>query len=830
MTISDTAFSATSRTSLEELKKAVAEEDYQSAIALCESFLASSHSAGKTTGTRTDVNSSVDNAASHLPAPAEESQLAIVYEIYVKCLLHSQEYAQVAGLKPPSKACQRAARSLQAYALYRLDEFERCLSCVNQGKATNAHQSTQIDGLSSAGTLEHHLQAQVLYRTNETQKALEKYAESLAVFEGYPDTEEELELLMEIYTNAIAVFWAKGTPYHTPAPASPNLPHIPEQALKFYRAHSVRAHQQHPMDYPTSDLACNLAGFAFLSASTTATRQAALLILREAARVERLAVVDDPSADDDDDDIAVQRNLYSLRMTALWGQTLWGQKTLPVILSSSSDDLITEADRILEQVNSVLIHAASQSRKNIDRTLQLLGLLLAPHQPGNRDFKLTALQTRLCWYNQAVLQLQTQRYLDCRQSLARLGRSLGLDRVKKNTTGSGSVIPTPSGMDTTWWQIRMEVLSAYTYCSTIKDDDDDDIDFGDNGEEADGAGKTNKNNAVQQQEGLQVGIQKLKNLKDQVLMMSDRNDDGVGETLRDRALVYLDLHLQQLQDGGRSTPDQNFRWLQKQQQTDGGFLAVTASLAKRYQDQDQAKKANELFSSGCANNSTVSAEMATRQLHYSEAVSLYRKASNSTDSTNEALQAKMLKALSYVDPKRALREWDEMAAVDNGCDDTFDENDGGALERRPLPRIKYHSTRNATSPGSIGVDSSISTTSRLVQSTAESKKRDQQSVLRRRCKQRHVYLSALQQKGVFSYSRPVQPDPERWTSKHERQRRRRWGGKQSKASQGGISSKDADKLDVMARANGTVSTAPSSRSTAHMSVAGGGRKGSGKRR
>ena len=103
--------------------------------------------------------------------------------------------------------------------------------------------------------------------------------------------------------------------------------------------------------------------------------------------------------------------------------------------------------------------------------------------------------------------------------------------------------------------------------------------------------------------------------------------------------------------------------------------------------------------------------------------------------------------------------------------------------------------------------------------------------MRRRARRREEYISKLEEKGLYRVDRPTKPDPERWLPKYERSysRRRRHRGGPHKGAQGGISQKDAAKLDVAARATGG-SDQTSGRSTAHMAVSGGGRKGKGGRR
>ena len=116
------------------------------------------------------------------------------------------------------------------------------------------------------------------------------------------------------------------------------------------------------------------------------------------------------------------------------------------------------------------------------------------------------------------------------------------------------------------------------------------------------------------------------------------------------------------------------------------------------------------------------------------------------------------------------------------------------------------------------------------------KKKSHEAVLRRRARKRAEYVADLEQRGIAN-----KLDPERWLPKYERsanRRRRNRGavGGAHKGAQGGVSEKDAAKLDIAARqaARAAGETDTGGPSTAHMTVTaagniGGGRKG-GRRR
>jgi hypothetical protein len=89
---------------------------------------------------------------------------------------------------------------------------------------------------------------------------------------------------------------------------------------------------------------------------------------------------------------------------------------------------------------------------------------------------------------------------------------------------------------------------------------------------------------------------------------------------------------------------------------------------------------------------------------------------------------------------------------------------------------------------------------------SEQKKKSREHILRKRAKQREVYLSRLESKGLYDSSKPLlsKPDPERWIPKGQRSYNNRRGKfKSNVGAQGGGAGpgmeRDAAKLDVAAR-------------------------------
>jgi len=98
----------------------------------------------------------------------------------------------------------------------------------------------------------------------------------------------------------------------------------------------------------------------------------------------------------------------------------------------------------------------------------------------------------------------------------------------------------------------------------------------------------------------------------------------------------------------------------------------------------------------------------------------------------------------------------------------------------------------------------------LISFHSERKKKNRESILRKRAKQREVYLSRLASEGLYDPNKtPLPtPDPERWIPKSQRSYNRRGGRgrgrfKSNIGAQGGGAGagmeKEAAKLDVAAR-------------------------------
>lgn len=300
----------------------------------------------------------------------------------------------------------------------------------------------------------------------------------------------------------------------------------------------------------------------------------------------------------------------------------------------------------------------------------------------------------------------------------------------------------------------------------------------------------------------------VKTLQDSLdsLQVQDKQPLHVAAAL-DQARAHVQLHLAQLQ-GRLETAKDKLKVLQELPASLQKRPAVVATLAVLHQALGHPQEATELLS---REGGVALAEFYMGQGDYEKAVTVCQEAGD---------DVRRVQALSYLDPALATQAWkelnleeedDEMAAL-------VEELDGEALEERDLPRRARKAMTRVTS------------SSQLADAAAGSdKKKSRDAILRRRARHKEAYLNNLISQGKYNPDRPAVPDPERWIPKNERSsnRRRRHQRGQNKGHQGGVSERDAAKLDVLARKTDPLEAgAPS---TAHLGVVGHSKRG-GRRR
>jgi hypothetical protein len=686
---------------------------------------------------------------------------AVLLEIYLKALLHQSQHAKVTTCTTGNKSKSESVHDLQAYAYYRLEQYEMALQTARQ----------------SDGVVASLIQAQALYHLNQTQQALQVYQSLLS---------DDL-LQVEVCTNIMAILTANATLYVYEAASNTNTnssdSDVSDQArLVLNNAASQEQDQEYPYD-----LAFNLATYDFIKGNTVAKRHEALTLLQ---RAHRQCILQNGKDTQEVDPMVIN---------ATWGRAVWGEPTIAAATSKKTNAVgsTPKVLALVELVNS--LQHKQQQANNITTNKVLLQAL-----ESLLTLKLSALQQRLCRYNLAVAQLTAQQFSACRatvQTLLQTMTTTGNSKTKKKTAVAANALPTAWENDTVWWQVRIEVLVAYSYLSQQQQGD-----------------KGDNNNTSSNKE--------LEDAMDKVQRRFEKLSDS-SNTLDDATLVYLQLHLQQLEalhKGMVFDSEQQIQWLQ-QLSHDKPHPAILATLAKIFQDCHQPEKATELLlklQGGDSSGNQILAERAMAQEHYEDAVELYESLL-SQQPQNQVARARLVEALSHVDPARAMEEWNKLQKASQSWQEEGDdeEEDGQELELRELPRIKHYHHDSIANASATTDDASNGPPPK-----------SRAAVLRRRAKKREEHLATLQLKGLYNPAKPTMPDSERWVPKFERQRnRRRNKNQQHKGAQGGISQKDAAKLDVAARAaNANNNSAAGGPSTSHLTVAGGPRKGGGRRR
>jgi predicted negative regulator of RcsB-dependent stress response len=403
------------------------------------------------------------------------------------------------------------------------------------------------------------------------------------------------------------------------------------------------------------------------------------------------------------------------------------------------------------------IHLHNQALARSETPLQALDQL-----PPFND-KWTPLQTRIAFYNKACLLLRAKQYEAVRATVKDLLPWFEATNATTSSSKQSKQQPILSQdltpVQALWWQARWNVIQYYCdEAAEIAAAAEAPLEETDSG--------TNKSVQV-----LQSTLEKL-----QALETSAERDD---------AILYLLLHM--------------------------GEPLTAANVPASLQDKagmkillDTADKTGDWYMA---------------HGNYTEAVKQYEQEAESKPTVTN--QAKLVRALSFVDPVRAMQLWartkSEITILD---DESLDQVNGAELERQELPRLKSSKSRKSILGPTVATYSSSS-------ESLQDKKKSHDTVMRHRSRQRQAYLDKLAAQGLYRSDRPVPPDPERWLPKYERsynrKRRNKAQQQQHRGAQGGVSEKDTLKLDVVsrqqARANGEASNG--GKSTAHLSVSGG---------
>jgi tetratricopeptide (TPR) repeat protein len=399
-------------------------------------------------------------------------------------------------------------------------------------------------------------------------------------------------------------------------------------------------------------------------------------------------------------------------------------------------------------------------------------LLLLENEPSA---KLIPLQKLLWYYNRAIYQLRTAQYDKCRGTCELLLSYAGLPnpgiQTKKDKRQARSTGLSHSPENQLWWQVRVAVLLAH--CSIRNQTED-----------------TNRD--------LLHSLERLEKTVQQQL--------PVDSSTRAHLETYLAVHRAAI-----SRKSNNVLTVDGLPENVKKFAAVGAVKQCLCHDLGVTQTAVKPQPS--------KSDVALADFHYSLgdyelAASLFERVLDEKGD-NMVARACWIRALSHTDPKKAIEEWQSsgLSTVNPGNEQHHSfGNEFETQDSLPWWLLQVRKGQR-------------------IEALEQNRKKSRGAVARQRNKKREAYIATLE---ATNGDKASKPDPERWLPKHERVRaRRKHGGKIFTSSQGGISEKDAAKLDVVARQAARAAGATEGPSTAHLTVtaAANMRKGkSGKRR
>ena len=450
----------------------------------------------------------------------------------------------------------------------------------------------------------------------------------------------------------------------------------------------------------------------------------------------------------------------------------------------------------------------------------LTGKALPPSLPGNWSTP-THIRTVLC--NRALLALRSGRHSECREELEELRRSVhggakGREKVKKGGKAQGKpkgedaafgVPPPRTEGDRRLWEAHISLLESEILRAE---------------------GRVDEAAALVQESILRSGGYGLASLLlhryEVERRASAKSDPGTDDDDGDE------------RGGAQAATQDPIEVLEGLPMPVASRPAVLGALAALHSEADDEESVTAVLGrlssrggvGGGGSSARIRAAAHSRAGRHGEAADILRDALRAEEeghppsgTTTLDLTARLVAALSYIDPEGAVELARSLPMSDSGDDGP----DGEALELMETPRLgKDGRGGNA---GGVGEGSGGSKECR--------ERRERREVAaRRRARRRERYLEALERAGKYDPTRPAKADPERWIPKHQRsygRRGRRGRGRHVGAQGGGAGAghdRDASRLDAKARADamrqGTVGWAGSRPSTAHMKVsAGGGRKG-----
>jgi tetratricopeptide (TPR) repeat protein len=730
-----------------------------------------------------------------LPDKLDISLRTALYEMYLKSLLHVEDYDTV--VQAYRTNCCSSSQNKKSHD----SSYQKSLACMEAYAYALYRTGQWAEARQIAPPTLVSLLAQCAYHLAEPRVALDYYQQLLSSAAKTEEDPTDVDPL-QVNTNMAAVLLAHAIPYVRTEEYETEA-----QAWEQYVSFSDKN------DFYSYDLAYNLATWHCLTTSDRQQRLPWQSVLRRAAHAAEQSFTQDDDANTTEDHR--QKEVAPILHNLEWSRSLWSGTPMMDGPAPSTEQRIMDVQQNIQWVqlhNKVLSMNPTEGYKLLVSSTNDMSNTKKASTPANvslnNNNKTTPLQHRIALYNRSVLALTAGQYDACLEACSALlsaiqgGSSASNSNAEKKGTNTAAPHSTSSlSVDEfLWWRSREAVVRSQ--CMLMQQRS---------------KSKTNTTTAA--------APTLLKPLMDQ---LHSRPPSPV----RDHALAYLQLHqwalVQQSQDNGAMDASSWIRLLQDLPASWQHRRAVVASLALMHHQQQQTSPALDppgeqvqslLRETG---NEHALADFAMSQGDYATAARLYEAAS----SKDPAIGARWVQALSYIDPVRARAEWSriQLSNVNDKDDDEEEDNLdvlGAQLESRELPRVRGTTkSRKALNTSALTADP---------HSKKHKPPKSQESILRHRAKKREQHLARLAEKGQYDPDRPPKVDPERWLPKFERSysRRRRNRGAHHKGSQGGVSEKDAAKLDVVARqaarASGEVDDA-AARSTAHLSVSGGPRR------
>jgi hypothetical protein len=665
----------------------------------------------------------------------------------------------------------KAYDDLVLYARYRTEDYANVVKEIDSSHSTSTTTTT---------TIQQHLKAQSQFHLQQPHEMVQTYQNSQMVVDN-------VDVLTNVMASVVSFQCLPMVRYNDDN--NNETDEWIQQATKIL----LQDQRYDDITSTTVDLAFNLGIFQFLT-DPESSRKNWLHMARD---------MHDHDDNEENDDDAVETALS-------WSRHFWYKDLEDVRYEVATGSSSTSGFDALSGPQSVAKFNQALWNRNLNQ------LPSQPHPKWNR------LQRQIYWYNRAILQLQAQQYVECRESCQSLRKTIYADNAttksssshntkkKKNKGGGGSGIatttattasPSSSNPSDLWWETRIDVVLAHGWLAQSKSND--------------------------AWTKLDERLDTLKGAKSCFTI--------------DHAMAHVLLHRHVMEQGGASTKSSSSSQSQLLKVLHSLPESIKACPAVQLTMNDlQSRVGNVSETKAPPKTLWEQADILFGQGQYQAACNLYKDAlaDNISIKDDELImdsQLRYMQALALTGQNEASQSlWQSLQSGLDDVDTSLPSSlpDGNALEQKALPRT--------SSTGNVGssLNRNLVTNGGLLGGESgpqETGKPSRDKILRYRARKREEYLKKLESKGLYNPDRPVNPNPERWIPKHERSRSRNKGrinnnnnASNNRSAQGGGSQLDAQRLDAAARRAGKapLSTGPSS---ANIKVSTDGKKG-GRRR